>query len=88
MSKCIFGQYVLINNSKRKFDPQKTVFVTVNFYKDFNIDRTINHLEFAMKKLGCKIPYAVFHYDELKGIGSQKEFIKEINKQIKKNGTI
>jgi hypothetical protein len=84
MSKCLLGQYVLLNNTLPKIDSTNTIFVVVHFYKDFNASRTINHLNFAMKNLNCKIPFVAFHFKDLKkaSIKSVADFAKFIDKHL------
>lgn len=56
--KVLFGEYVLLNNYLT--DYSRYMFIAIQYAKAFNTDRTANHLNFARKKLGCKIPFKVF----------------------------
>jgi hypothetical protein len=80
MAKCVFGQYLLLNQTEVK--KEKCVFVVIHFYNGYNPERTKVHLKFAQNKYGCTIPASTFHFDTLKNIKNSVEFIKLINDNI------
>jgi hypothetical protein len=77
MAKCVLGQYVLLNQAIAKH--ADSVFVVIHFYKNYNKERTTNHLRFAQRALNCNLPFAVFHYNDLSEIISKEDFISLIN---------
>ena len=76
-AKIIFGQYLLLNKSKDI--PKNSIFVVIHCYKNYNIDRTKKHLEFAKKAYNCKIPFKIYNENDWNKNISRKSK-KEVDK--------
>jgi len=69
MAKFLVGQYVLLNQliSENKSD---YCFLIVHTYKDYNIDRTLNNLNFINKRLynNRGLKFGVIHFENISNI--------------------
>ncbi|MBC7694630.1 MAG: hypothetical protein H7141_04200 [Burkholderiales bacterium] len=56
--KVALANYVLLNNYMSNH--AEIMFVNIQCAKGFNTSRTVDHLNFAQRKFGCKVPFKVF----------------------------
>lgn len=56
--KVLFGDYILLNNYLSEHS--RYFYIAIQYAKGFNTERTAFHLDFARRKLGCKIPFKIF----------------------------
>jgi len=81
-AKIIFGEYMLLNQVQAY--KSNCILVIIHCYKKYNIERTEKYLKFAVDKLKCKLPYAVFsnsEWQELVKTKSKTELIKILKKK-------
>lgn len=65
-AKVLFGQYLLLNNYID--EPEKYVYIPVHYNLKFNIIHSYNHLDYAYKKLNCKIRFIIFDQNSIKDL--------------------
>lgn len=62
VAKTIFGQYLLLNKVENL--PENAFLIIIHCYKDYNINRTNIHLDYAKEVYKCFIPYITFTKDD------------------------
>ncbi|MDP1726764.1 MAG: hypothetical protein Q8M15_08270 [Bacteroidota bacterium] len=85
-AKVLFGQYLLLNNFI--IDPEKYIYVPVHYNSKFNIIHSFNHLDYASKKLGCKIPFIIFDQDSIKRIIKKSKTIADFFELLHAHNTL
>ncbi len=85
-AKVLFGQYLLLNNYIQ--EPEKFIYIPVHYNSKFNIIHSFNHLDYASKKLGCKIPFIILDEDSIKRIIKKSKTIADFFDALHAHNTL